>query len=339
VASGSFFAPAHGYPAWLDLTLTATDSNGVSASTTRRLDPRTVNLSFDTVPTGLQVSVNGEVSTAPFTRTVIKGSTNSMTAVTPQVLGGQTYAFQGWSDGGAASHSVLASTAATYTATFAETGAATYTQNVLQDAPLAYWRLGEASGTLADDAIGTRDGTYSGGYTLNQSGALAGDPNTSVLLNGTNAFVRVPQVTLPSSITLEAWANPTTYPGDTALVGQWNGTSGSMLYVTSDLGGRVYMWINGGFISATAPSTGAWHHYVGTYNGTNAAIYIDGGLAAGPTPLAGPLTTAPRFLEMGTYNNAGGGKFSGKIDEVAIYPSALSAARIQAHYAAATGGP
>jgi hypothetical protein len=209
-----------------------------------------------------------------------------------------------------------------------------YVQNVLQDAPLAYWRLGEASGTVADDAIGTNDGTYSGGYTLNQSGALVGDPNTAVLLNGTTGYVRAPQLSLPTSITLEAWANPTTYPGDTALAGQWNGTSGSMLYVTSDFGGRVYMWVNGAFISATAPSTGAWHHYVGTYDGTTASIYIDGGLAAGPTALPGPLTSAPRFLEMGTYNDGGGGRFNGKIDEVAVYPTALSASRIQAHFAA-----
>ncbi|HEX5589220.1 MAG TPA: LamG-like jellyroll fold domain-containing protein, partial [Candidatus Limnocylindrales bacterium] len=211
---------------------------------------------------------------------------------------------------------------------------ASYLDTVLADAPLAWWRLGETSGTLADDAVGSANGTYTGGFTLNQPGALTGDANPAVLLNGTTGYVRVPQQTLPGNITLEAWARPTTYPGDTALVGQWNGTSGAMLYVTSDAGGRVHLWINGASISATAPAAGAWHHYVGTYDGTNARIYIDGGLAAGPTPLAGPLTTAPRFLEMGTYNNGGGGKFNGVIDEVALYPTALSASRVQAHFAA-----
>ena len=217
-------------------------------------------------------------------------------------------------------------------------GGTSYASAVLADNPLGYWRLGETSGTLADDAVGSANGTYSGGYTLNQPGALTGDSNGAVLLNGTSGYVRVPQQALPASLTWEAWAKPTAYPGDTALVGQWDGTSGSMLYLTSDFGGRVYLWINGSFISAAAPAPGAWHHFAGTYNGTAAAIYIDGALAAGPTPVAGPLTSAPRFLEMGTYNDAGGGKLNAAIDEVALYGQALSAPQVAAHYEARSGG-
>jgi hypothetical protein len=122
VSSGSFAAPDHLYPSWLDITLTATDSDGDSASVTRRIDPRTVTLTFTTVPAGLQLDVNGEPSTGPFTRTVIEGSNNTLIAPSPQSLGGTTYTFQSWSDGGAASHSVLAPTSATYTATFAASG-------------------------------------------------------------------------------------------------------------------------------------------------------------------------------------------------------------------------
>jgi len=118
VASGSFSAPDHEYPSYLELKLTATDSNGLSASTIRRIDPRTVNLSFQTSPTGLQLAVNGALATAPFSRTVIEGSANSVTASTPQTLGGTTYTFGSWSDGGNATHTVVASASATYTATF-----------------------------------------------------------------------------------------------------------------------------------------------------------------------------------------------------------------------------
>jgi len=125
VSSGSFAAPDHLYPSWLDITLTATDSDGASASTTRRIDPRTVGLTFQTVPAGLQLDINGEPSTAPFTRTVIEGSNNVIIAPSPQTLGGTTYTFQSWSDGGAATHSISAPTSATYTATFASTGATT----------------------------------------------------------------------------------------------------------------------------------------------------------------------------------------------------------------------
>src|SRR5262249_19839489 len=52
-ASGSFVAPDHEYPSYLELTLTATDSGGLTSTKTVRLDPQTVDLTFDTSPRGL----------------------------------------------------------------------------------------------------------------------------------------------------------------------------------------------------------------------------------------------------------------------------------------------
>jgi glucose/arabinose dehydrogenase len=122
VSSGSFSAPDHEYPSYLELTLTATDSFGTSASSTVRLDPRTVVLTFQTAPAGLALTVNQTSSTAPFTRTVIVGSSNSVTATSPQTLNGQSYAFSSWSDGLAPSHQIVApDTNATYTATYQTT--------------------------------------------------------------------------------------------------------------------------------------------------------------------------------------------------------------------------
>ncbi len=117
-ASGSFFAPDHEYPSYLDLTLTATDSGGASTSVTRRLDPRTVDLSFATVPSSLQMTVDASSSAAPFIRTVIDGSNNSMSAQSPQDRASIRYAFSNWSDGGAATHDVTARAGGSYAATF-----------------------------------------------------------------------------------------------------------------------------------------------------------------------------------------------------------------------------
>jgi len=92
---------------------------GLSHTVTRRLDPRTVVLTFQTTPGGLQLAVNGTTSTATFTRTVIVGSTNSITAISPQAKSGRSYIFQSWSDGGAQTHNITApATAATWTARF-----------------------------------------------------------------------------------------------------------------------------------------------------------------------------------------------------------------------------
>jgi glucose/arabinose dehydrogenase len=119
VASGSFPAPDHQYPSSLTLVLTATDSAGARASTSVRLDPRTVDLTFATNPSGLTLNVGGESVTAPATRRVIVGSSNSVSAPSPQDVGGTPNGFQAWSDGGAATHNVVApATPTTYTATF-----------------------------------------------------------------------------------------------------------------------------------------------------------------------------------------------------------------------------
>jgi glucose/arabinose dehydrogenase len=119
VASGSFVAPSHEYPSYLELELTATDSGGLRHTVTRRLDPRTVVLTFQTTPGGLQLAVNGTTSTATFTRTVIVGSTNSITAPSPQTKSGKSYTFQSWSDGGAQTHNITAPAApATWSARY-----------------------------------------------------------------------------------------------------------------------------------------------------------------------------------------------------------------------------
>ena len=120
VDSGTFVAPDHEYPSYLELELTATDGSGLTSTVRRRLDPKTVSAHVRDRPAGLQLSVGSFSGPAPFTRTVIQGSTQSLSAPAPQTLGGTTYGFTGWSDGGAQNHSIVAPSApATYRATFA----------------------------------------------------------------------------------------------------------------------------------------------------------------------------------------------------------------------------
>ena len=118
VSGGSFATPDHEYPSYLQLELTATDAHGGVDTTTIDLQPATVDLSFQTVPTGLELTVGSTTDQAPFTRTVIKGSMNSVSAPTPQNLGATDYAFASWSDDGAAAHDIVANAAGTYTATY-----------------------------------------------------------------------------------------------------------------------------------------------------------------------------------------------------------------------------
>jgi glucose/arabinose dehydrogenase len=120
VASGSFVAPDHEYPSYLELRLTATDSGGLTDTKSVRLDPQAVQLSFQSNPrAGLKLMVGGTESSTTFSRTVIVGSKNSVSAPSPQTLEGTTYKFASWSDGKAQSHDIVAPGApTTYTATY-----------------------------------------------------------------------------------------------------------------------------------------------------------------------------------------------------------------------------
>jgi len=92
----------------------------LSASTSLFLQPEIVDLTFQSVPPGLELLLGSEALTTPFTRTVIVGSENSVEAPSPQTSGGVIYAFGSWSDGGAQSHFVVAPpTPATLVASFA----------------------------------------------------------------------------------------------------------------------------------------------------------------------------------------------------------------------------
>jgi glucose/arabinose dehydrogenase len=132
IASGTFVAPDHEYPSHLEFELTATDSTGLSASTSVLVHPKTVDLSFATAPRGLPLTVGGATSTAPFTRTAIVGSRISIGAASELTIprmrrgaGGVTYRFVAWSNGGARNQEVIAGPSpTTYTATFSHPPAA-----------------------------------------------------------------------------------------------------------------------------------------------------------------------------------------------------------------------
>jgi glucose/arabinose dehydrogenase len=135
--SGSFNAPDHDYPSHLTVELTVTDAGGLSDTESVAIYPRTVGLTLNSIPSGLQIAVGPTQGTAPFTQTVIEDSKTSLSAPISQTLGAGTYNFDSWSDGGAASHNVTASASQAFTAT--------YDLSMVQP-PLAPPVLGEVGG-------------------------------------------------------------------------------------------------------------------------------------------------------------------------------------------------
>lgn len=96
------------------------DRGALSASASVEVFPATVWLLFDSYPQGLELGVGADQVTTPHSRTVIVGSTQSLSAPSPQTHGGSSRPFVAWSDGGAQSHNVIAPASPTaYTAFYA----------------------------------------------------------------------------------------------------------------------------------------------------------------------------------------------------------------------------
>ena len=94
VTGGTFTAPDHEYPSFLELRLTVRDAVGLSDTKGVQLFPQTVNLNLTTDPPDLPVVVNATEQVSPFARKVIKGSANTLSP--PALSGPDAPVFIGW---------------------------------------------------------------------------------------------------------------------------------------------------------------------------------------------------------------------------------------------------
>ena len=100
--------------------LTATDSKGLKRTITQELRPRKVNVTLNTnPPAGIRLGLNGASYPAPRTFTSWEGYKLNVGAASQKDGYGRSVVFAGWSDGGAASHTITTpASAAAYTARF-----------------------------------------------------------------------------------------------------------------------------------------------------------------------------------------------------------------------------
>jgi len=181
---------------------------------------------------------------------------------------------------------------------------------------------------VATDATSTgNDGTESN--TSDIAGAIAGGKS----FNGSSSFIRFFPLSgmteNDENQTLSIWAQYATVPG-----GNRNFFSiqnpGSAVQI-GFRGGDALAWRWGGTILATsgfAPSTGAWHYYVYTFDGTTHRIYIDGVDQGSSTQT--PQALIPVEGNLGRYNN--GEYFNGWLDEARYSLSPISPTWIATEY-------
>jgi len=123
--SGSVVIPTRGETSsnvFYRFHLRATDSRGAVAETASDLLPQKSQVTLATVPTGLQLTLDGQPITAPLTFTGVVGIERDLGAAN-QNFNGRKYQFSTWSDGGAAMHTISTPASnTTYTATFIDVG-------------------------------------------------------------------------------------------------------------------------------------------------------------------------------------------------------------------------
>jgi hypothetical protein len=87
--------------------------------------------------------------------------------------------------------------------------------------------------------------------------------------------------------------------------------------------------------STTTPSTTAWSHLVLVRLGDRLTLYVNGAAVA-TTTFTGTVNTSTGMLAIGRAGATSDGYFNGAVDEVAVYPTALTAGQVLNHYEAAT---
>ena len=161
--------------------------------------PDKVALSFQSVPTGLGIDVDGIRKTTPFTLDDLIGFHHVISAPS-QVVNGTSYGFSSWSDGGAASHSIVVPAGGgSLLATFGSGPSAHL---------VAAYAFDEGSGGSVGDVSGWGNDGSVVGATWTADGKFDG----ALDFSGSNARVHVPDspsLDLSSQMTLEAWVRPT----------------------------------------------------------------------------------------------------------------------------------
>ena len=205
---------------------------------------------------------------------------------------------------------------------------------MLADNPIGYWRLGESSGTASDSSGNGRHGTYMNGVALGALGALTGDSDTSARFDGVNDSVQVPDDTalrLNASWSIEFWARQNTFahtsPGSSprAMPQRKTATPSGRTRAVSSSSSANKKLVGSGLGALTS----AFRHFVVTYDGSALRWYVNGALSTTKKENY-PENKGKASLELGRGADYG----NNDLDEVAIYATALSTARIAAHYTA-----
>ena len=194
------------------------------------------------------------------------------------------------------------------------------------------------------------DGQHRNGVLLDQPGSLVAFGDFSATYSGSSHSV-VPfftEVNPPASspFTIEFWAYPTNSDGDDAPVNNRIGSgdrAGWVFFQRAPGSGwnfRMYDGVGsnlGWDITGGTSTLNAWSHVVVTWSGSAARLYVNGTLASATNnvPSGGYRVNNVNQFSIGALAD-GASPFTGSVDEIAFYPTALTPARILEHFQTAS---
>jgi Concanavalin A-like lectin/glucanases superfamily len=207
------------------------------------------------------------------------------------------------------------------------------TEAVSNQGLVGYWSFNEGTGSVAGDFSGNRN-TGTPVPTWTNGKALRFDGSTAQMVYVNSSAFLSPS----SAITASAWFRRIGTSGTQAqiLASRWGLANSYALYYRDDTDQMALSvaGLSGSPVLATASIEDAqWHHAVGTYDGSNLRLYLDGVLIGSPLPATGSITDNGEPLQIGyEADGFGASPFNGDIDEVRIYNRALSATEIAKLY-------
>src|SRR5215207_1689477 len=210
--------------------------------------------------------------------------------------------------------------------------AAPFQEAVLAGDPLTYLRLDEPLGaTVAEDAsINDRDGAYAGAVTQGIAAPFA-DADTAAAIASTGSLTgSVDQ----ASGTLELWVNPDRVARGAQVGIASHGNPAVDGWAIGIGAKRKLAIVTAGATAQTkiTLASNAWTAVAVTWS-DKVRVYVNGALKKAFN--GAPATGSGAFVLGGNGAGAFGGSFSGRLDEAALYPTALTAAEIQSHVLAA----
>lgn len=211
-----------------------------------------------------------------------------------------------------------------------------YESVVKEDAPKGYWRLGEASGTEAVDSSGNaQKGEYKAAPTLGVAGAIAGDGNTAAsFAKASKQYVSVPDsatLDLLDTLTYEIWFKRASISTLQTLLDKGPGSLIVRVLATDKILVRRNGTANICESTVTVTDTTTWHHLAVTKAGATVKLWLDGVDRTGAVTNSTLVNTAI-ILSIGASEAGSEEWWDGNLDEVAVYATALSEARVKAHY-------